>query len=125
MYYLFAFIALVVVVVVGILYLTGRGGGFARRHNRVHEELHEDRTPTLEYAVPVGQDPTVVLAALQQAGVTATSDPTHPHQTVLIRCPAGVDAQREGVRRVIESADVTTPEDGARVPHRVQFRDEA
>ena len=125
MYYLFAFVALVVVVVAAIFYFTGQGGRFARRHNEVHEALHDSRTPTLEYAVPVGQDPTVVLAALQQAGFTATSDPTHPHQTVLVECPAGVDAQREGVRRVIESAAVTTPEDGARIPTRVQFRDEA
>jgi len=125
MYTIFVLIVVVAVVAAALFFFTGRGTGFARRHNEVHEELHEARTPTLEYAVPVGQDPTVVLAALQEAGFTATSDPTHPHQTVLVECPAGVDAQREGVRRVIESAGVTTPQDGARVPRRVQFRDEA
>jgi len=125
MYTIFVLIAVVVVAAIAGFFLIGPGKRFAQRHNEVHEELHEDRTPTLEYAVPVGQDPTVVLAALEQAGFTATSDPSHPQQTVLIACPAGVDAQREGVRRVIESAGVTTPQDGARVPDRVQFRDEA
>src|SRR5215212_2949052 len=112
MYYVFAFIAAVVVIAVVVAWFTGRGAGFVRRHNEVHEELTSDRTPTLEYVVPTGQDPTVILAALDRAGYTATSDSTHPNQRVLIECPDGVEEQRGDVRSVIESASVTTPEDG-------------
>jgi hypothetical protein len=124
MYYVFAFVALVVVLGLAMAYFGRRGAGFVRRHNEVHEELRSDRTPTLEYVVPTGQDPTVVLAALDRAGFTATSDPTHPHQRVLIECPEGVDAQRGEVRSVIESASVTTPEDGVPVQAHVRFSDE-
>src|SRR4051795_13624660 len=125
MYYFFALVGVVVLVALAFFFFGGRGVGFARHHNEVHEELHQDRMPTLEYAVPAGQDPTVVLAALQREGFTATTDPTHPHQTSLIACPEGVDRHRARVRAVIESAGVTTPEDGAAVSSGVRFRDEA
>jgi len=124
MYYFFAFIALVVVSFAAMAYFGGKGVGFARKHNDIHEHLHEDHTPTLEYLVPEGQDPAVLIAGLARAGFTALSDPTHPHQRVLIECPEGVDQQRGEVRSAIESANVTTPEDGVAVPTPVRFSDE-
>jgi hypothetical protein len=97
----------------------------AAKRIRVSEALHEERTPTLEYAVPTGQDPTVILAALEKAGYTATSDPNHAHQRVLVACPGGVDRQRDRVRSVIESASVTAIDDGVPLQVNVRFRDEA
>jgi len=91
---------------------------------RIDEELHSDAVPTLEYLVPTGQDPAVILAALESAGYTATADPHHAHQRVLIACPEGLDRQRARVRTVIESASVTTPQDGVPVEADVQFADE-
>jgi hypothetical protein len=92
---------------------------------RVARELHDDRTPTLEYDVPTGQGPVVILTALERAGFTATVDPNHVHQRVLVACPRGLDEDRARVRSVIESASVTTPQDGIPVEADVRFRDEA
>lgn len=124
MYYAFAVLAAIIALAVITLYVLREQTGFLKRHEQVDRELHSDRVPTLEYEVPVGQDPTVVLAALHRAGYDATSDATHPRQTVLIACPAGIEGERERVRSAIESADVTTPDDGAPVPAAVRFRDE-
>src|SRR5690349_19377519 len=41
------------------------------KRERVSAELNSPATPTLEYAVPTGQDPTVIVAALERAGYTA------------------------------------------------------
>lgn len=96
----------------------------ASRHARVDRALHDEGTPTLEYLVPTGQDPVVVLAALERAGYAATVDPRHAHQHVLVACPEGVEHQREEVRAVIESASVTAPEDGVPMSVDVRFTDE-
>jgi hypothetical protein len=124
MYYAFAVFAAILALAVITLYVVREQNGFLRRHGEVDRELHSNRVATLEYEVPVGQDPAVILAALQRAGYDATSDATHPRQTVLIACPGGIEGERERVRYVIESADVTTPDDGAPVPEAVRFRDE-
>jgi hypothetical protein len=95
------------------------------KRERVDHVLHEERTPTLEYAVPTGQDPVVILAALEREGYTATVDADHDHQIVLIACPAGLDRQRAQVRSIIASADSSSLDDaGGRVDVDVRFLDE-
>jgi len=91
---------------------------------QVDEDLDDGSVPTLEYAVPTGQDPAVILAALHRADYTATVDPNHAHQIVLIACPGGVEPERATVRSVIESASVTAPQDGVPLEVDVRFRDE-
>jgi hypothetical protein len=91
---------------------------------QIDHELHDDHTPTLEYSVPAGQDPAVILAALEREGYTATVDPNHSQQLLLIACPGGLDRHRAHVRSIIASADVTTPDDGAPIDVDVLFRDE-
>jgi hypothetical protein len=125
MYYVFAFIAVVVVVVVVVGLATGRLGSTLRRSRERQEHLESARTPTLEYVVPTGQDPAVVLTALRQAGFVAATDSTTSGQRVLIECPEGVERQRARARSAIESANVTTHEEGAPVRVDVQFTDEA
>lgn len=90
--------------------------------DRIDKQLHDAHTAKLEYSVPTGQDPVVILAALEHAGYTASVDPHHAHQVVLVACPHGVESERTRVRSLIASASVTTPEDG--VPLEVRFRDE-
>lgn len=119
--YLILIVVIVLALAVGAMYLVRP---HLRERQRVDEVLADPRTPTLEYAVPTGQDPAVILAALHRAGYTATVDPHGSHQVVIIECPAGVDAERGDVRAVIESADVTAPDDGAPVDAVVRFRDE-
>jgi len=91
----------------------------------VARAVHEDQTPTLEYSVPTGQDPAVILAALQGEGYAATVDSHHTQQVVLIACPGGLDRQRARVRSIIAAADVTTIDDGGPVDVDVRFRDES
>ncbi len=96
----------------------------AAKRARIDRELDSEQTPTLEYSVPAGQDPAVILAALQGEGYTATVDPSHTRQLVLIACPGGLDRERARVRSIIASADVTTIDDGGPVDVDVRFRDE-
>jgi hypothetical protein len=96
-----------------------------RHRQHVDEVIEDERTPTLEYEVPTGQDPAVILAALTRAGYTATVDPSGAHQIVSVACPAGPDRERAYVRSVIESANVTAPDDGAPLDVAVRFRDES
>jgi hypothetical protein len=91
---------------------------------QVARELHDEHTPTLEYALPTGQEPALILAALEQDGFTATVDPHHARQRVLVSCPGGVDRHRARVRAVIASAMVVTPEGGVPPEPDVRFRDE-
>jgi hypothetical protein len=95
-----------------------------RQRERIDEELGGRRSFTLEYAVPTGQDPTVILAALARSGYTATVAPRGAHHHVLIACPAGVDRERAQVRATIESATVTAAEDGVPLAAEVRFVDE-
>lgn len=88
--------------------------------DRIDRTLHDEHTPTLEYSVPTGQDPVVILAALERAGYVASVDPHHPHQHVLVACPEGLEHERARVRTLIETASVTAPSDGA--PHHVEVR---
>jgi len=94
------------------------------RRARIDEELHDARMPTLEYEVPTGQDPAVILAALEREGYTATVDPAHVHQLMLIACPFGVDRERARVRAVIEAATVSAMADGVPTQVEVRFCDE-
>jgi hypothetical protein len=96
-----------------------------KQREQVDTELSDDRAPTLEYEVPTGQDPSVILAALHKGGYTATVDPSGAHQIVMVHCPAGRDRERARVRSLIESANVTAPDDGVPISVDVRFRDES
>jgi hypothetical protein len=100
-----------------------KNDSLARR--RVDDDLHDSHSPTLEYVVPTGEDPVVVLAALERAGYTAVVDSHGSQQVVLIKCPDGLDRSRSHVRLVIETAGVSTPKVEAPTHTDVHFRDEA
>ena len=123
MYYAFAVFAAVLALALIVLYVARQQTGLIHRHQEVDRALHSD-VPTLAYEVPLGQDPAVILAALNEAGYDSTSDGTHPRQTVLIGCPGGIEGEREQVRAIIASANVTTPQDGVPLETDVRFLDE-
>ncbi|MBW8751735.1 MAG: hypothetical protein JF565_09975 [Propionibacteriales bacterium] len=112
----------VVVLALVVLYVVREQ---VRHRARVDEELHDERVPTLEYAVPTGQDPALILAALERDGYAATVDTQAAPQVVLIRCPAGLDRDRAHVRSVIASAQGTVQEGSPPVRTDVRFADEA
>ncbi|HET6168096.1 MAG TPA: hypothetical protein VFE07_14790 [Marmoricola sp.] len=92
------FLVLFIAVGAGALYVV-RDQSLVRE--RVETELHDPRTPTLEYSVATGQDPAPILAALERAGFTAGVDPHGAHQVVLVKCPAGRERARTTVRSLI------------------------
>jgi len=109
----FWMVLLVAIIALGALVLyVLRDQSIARE--RIEDELHDSRTPTLEYSVPTGQDPVAILAVLERAGYTAGVDSHGVHQVVMVKCPDGPDRERTKVRTVIESAHVGV----------VRFRDE-
>ena len=91
---------------------------------RVEAELHFPGTPTLEYVVPTGEDPVVVLAALERAGFTAGVDSRGAKQVVRVKVPDGVEHSRAKVRAVIEYAGAPAPAADWRTHSNVRFRDE-
>jgi hypothetical protein len=96
----------------------------AAEREQIDKRLHDENTPTLEYDVPTGQDPAVLLAALERAGYIASTDSRPTHHVVMVLCPDGVERERGNVRSVIESASVTSREDGVPLQVEVRFRDE-
>jgi hypothetical protein len=101
----FWMVLLVSIVALGALVLyVLRDQSIARE--RIEAELHDTRTPTLEYSVPTGQDPAAILAVLERAGYTAGVDSHGAHQVVMVKCPDGPDGDRTKVRTLIESAHV-------------------
>ena len=113
-------LVLVVVLGAGLLALARWGV----RRERLVKELHDPATPTLTYRVAEGQDPAVVLAALESDGYVAATDPVDS-RVVVIGCPAGPDRERAHVRAVIRAAGSTVLDDGAPVePGSVRFDDE-
>lgn len=85
--------------------------------------LEGTATETLEYAVPTGQDPVVVMTALESAGFTTTLDKTG--EVVLIHCPRGRHRARDSARAAIAGADSSAIEHGRPLGvDTVRFRDE-
>jgi hypothetical protein len=87
------------------------------------EELESPATETLEYVVPNGQDPVVVMAALENEGFTTRMDSTG--EVLHIHCPDGREQARDRARAVIAEADSTAIEHGRSLDQgRVTFVDE-
>lgn len=71
------------------------------RQNRVEDAMREPGAVTLSYAVPPGQDPAALTAALMEAGFTCAADLDAGVDRVLVACPD--DGDRAEIRRVIEA----------------------
>ncbi|MDF1606244.1 hypothetical protein [Nocardioides sp. YIM 152315] len=113
-------IVLAVILVVAVIGIRSWAG----RRNAVADDLAERRTPTLDYVVPPGQDPVVLLTALSADGYSATEDPRRT-DLVHISCPAGLDRDRARVRATIQAVHTTAVETGAPIESGpVKFVDE-
>jgi hypothetical protein len=73
----------------------------------------EPEVPTLQYVVPNGQDPAVVLNALDHEGYTVVPQQREGEPVLVVYCPAGVDRERAHVRSVIAATDETSMFDPA------------
>ncbi|MBO9524374.1 MAG: hypothetical protein J7518_22785 [Nocardioidaceae bacterium] len=94
-----------------------------RQQRHVHEDA-DGGVPTLDYEVPDGQDPAVLMVALRQEGYEATVEPSGRHPHVLVLCPSGVETERDHVRAVVQGASVSALDDGVPLEQKVRFADE-
>jgi hypothetical protein len=113
---------IVVVAIAVVMLLAVRT--WASGHRQQAEELASPREPTLDYLVPDGQDPVVLLTVLSADGYAATADPATPN-LIRISCPAGLDRERARVRATIQHAGATAIDTGVPFePDHVRFVDE-
>jgi hypothetical protein len=125
MIYAIVVLAAIVALALAVLYVVRQQSEFFVRRREVDRELESDHSAALEYDVPTGEDPAVILTALELAGYTATVETRHPHQRVLIAYTGDREAARDRIRPVIERAGVATPHEHAPVHTRtVRFADE-
>ncbi|HEX2175443.1 MAG TPA: hypothetical protein VHG70_06000 [Nocardioidaceae bacterium] len=88
------------------------------------QEPGDPRVETLEYHVPDGQDPTVVMSALEQQGYTTALDEVRAEKHLVIACPHGREQDRARIRTVIDEADQTSIEGPDVGLGKVVFEDE-
>ena len=113
-------LVVIVLTVIGLYWVRP----WARQRQRLSDHVNAPSTPTLDYRVPAGQDPAVVMAALTGAGYEAAVDPHDAHR-VRVDCPAGPDEERSRVREVIAGARSTAIDAGKPArPDTVVFEDE-
>ena len=93
-------------------------------HVRHDEHLAEDEE-TLDYEVPEGQDPAVVVAALNVNGLDAAASNTGGHQLVHIAGSPDDPGVREQAREVIAGIGTTSLDAGVPIDARpIRFTDE-
>ena len=87
------------------------------------ESVASPRTETLEYVVPPGQDPAVLVAALSKDGYTAVAD-SSAQPMLRIDVPQGRDRERAHVRAIISNVRGTSFEGGSVDTGEARFEDE-
>ena len=111
---------IVAVIAVGVFLAWGlRGMVFSE--TATEKQLHRPGAHTLEYAVPNGQDPSVLIAALGHAGFTAVTELRAGNEVLVVECE---ESQRRDVRSIIEDTRTTTVEGGQLAVGAVRFEDE-
>lgn len=119
-------VLLIVMLLALVAVLVLVGAGFQdriRQQRRVRDEA-DGTVPTLDYEVPEGQDPAVIMVALRQEGYEATVEPSGRHPHVLVPCPSGTERERAHVRAVVQGASVSALDDGVPLEQEVRFADE-
>lgn len=121
---------IIALLVVGAIVIGGvtllSGGHFTRRQAEAQKDAKNQDVEMLRYRVPEGQDPAMVLAALQKEGFDAVPDVqgAGPSHDVLVPCVDGVERHRAHVRSVIQSVEEVNSTGDRRQLPRVKFADE-
>lgn len=123
------FIVFVVIALV-VLYFLSTSGVVALSKRRAGDTAVAEEMPagvTLQYAVPLGQDPSTVVAALTRHGYDAALDASATdgeHQVVEVARPDRQAPDREDVRRVIREEATLNFEGDPATTGAVRFLDE-
>ncbi len=116
-------ILLLVIAAIAWPFLTGRAGRKAAQAAE-RNEPGALTTETVRYRVPDGQDPLVLMSALERAGFTTALDEVAAEKILAIACPHGRDQDRDRIRSVLEDADRSSLEGPQVRTGRVAFEDE-
>ena len=114
---------LVLAVVVGIAYSARATGKVAKKAEQQASPT-DPRVETLRYRVPDGQDPTVLISALEPEGYTADLDVEGAGRSLVIACPAGRDRERARVRSILAEHQTASLEGPPIKPGKTIFEDE-
>jgi hypothetical protein len=116
-------ILLIVIAAIAWPFLTGRAGQKAGKEAQ-RQEPGAMTTETLRYRVPDGQDPAVLMSALEQAGFRTAMDEQVAEKYLVVTCPHGREQDRPEIRTLLEGADSTSLEGPQVRTGRVTFEDE-
>jgi hypothetical protein len=105
--------------VVGLLVMLGLRS-WTLDEVRTEDRLHRPGAHTVGYVLPVGQDPTPLVAALSRAGFTARADMEGGRERLVVECE---QQQRSQVREIIAGAEARLAGAGAPAVA-VSFEDE-
>ncbi len=122
MYTAFVFIAIAIVLaIIGLAAVR-----FLHRQAAHQDEVKSAPVDMLRYRVPEGQDPAIVVAALQKEGFEAIPDVqgAGASHDVLVPCGEGVEQHRAHVRSIIQSTEQINFEGDQRQIPQVKFADE-
>jgi hypothetical protein len=84
--------------------------------------LHQPDARIVAYALPEGQDPAVLTAALERAGYVAVTEEQRGHTHLLVACPE--ESDRSVIRSVIEGVHTTSFDGVAIDVGHIRFDDE-
>lgn len=121
MYAIIAIIVVVIVIIVIAAVVTG-GGVLKKSADQGDEPIQDLHGPgALRYHPPAGQDPAIVVAALNKDGFEAASESVRGRTLVIV---SGAEADRERVRQAIGHASGSAFTDPESVQGGVRFEDE-
>ena len=122
MYTAFVFIAIAIVVAIIVVAVVR----FLHRQAGHQDEVKSAPVDMLRYRVPEGQDPAIVVAALQKEGFQAIPDVqgAGASHDVLIPCHDGIERHRSAVRSIIQGTEQINFEGDQRQIPQVKFADE-
>jgi hypothetical protein len=119
-----AFVVVVIIIVLAIIVMAAVR--FVHRQAAHQDDAKSAPEEMLRYHVPEGQDPAIVVAALQKEGFRAIPDVqgAGASHDVLIPCSEDVERHRAHVRSIIQGTEQINFEGDQRQIPQVKFADE-
>jgi len=118
------FLVFFALAVVAAIAYSARATGKVAKKAEAQTSPGDPRVETLRYRVPDGQDPAVLIAALDGAGYTSDVVPEEGAKLLVIGCPAGRDRERARVRNVLAQNHMASLEGPSIDPGKITFVDE-
>jgi len=119
-----AFLVFFVLAAVLVIGYSARTTGKVAKKAEAQDSPGDPQVETLRYRVPDGQDPTVLIGALDHAGYTADVAPEEGTKYLVIGCPGGRDRERARVRNILAENHMASIEGPSFSPGKVTFEDE-